>query len=152
MQWHAYVLNIGETDAPEGLKTALDNTVRLAGMYMDEFREGRSGREIGEKTITKATQAGLRAQLYTHAIGFFGHSAGTTIDTRPLRSVMEETPKIIEYPLHLNTCYAIEFSCTTAVPEWKGADVVISYEENASFTERGCKFIDGNQTELIIIR
>ncbi len=152
MQWHAYVLNIGEDDAPDGLKKALNNAVDLAGIYMDEFKEGRSGKQIADKTLEMAGKKGLRAQLYTHAIGFFGHSAGTTIDTRPPRAVMEETSKLIEYPLHPNTCYAIEFSCTSAVPEWKGTDVVISYEENASFTERGCRFIDGNQKELIIIR
>jgi hypothetical protein len=61
-------------------------------------------------------------------------------------------PKVMDYPLHLNTCYAIEFSATTAVPEWQGKDVVISYEENASLTKEGCRFIDGNQTKLILIK
>jgi Xaa-Pro aminopeptidase len=152
MQWHAYVLNIGETEAPAGLQKALDNAVKLAGIFMGEFKEGLTGHQISANTLAKASSAGLRAQLYTHPIGFFGHSAGLTVDSRPLRSMPEETSRVMEYPLYLNNCYAIEFSNTTAVPEWKGKDVLISYEENASFTKDGCRFIDGNQTRLILIK
>lgn len=152
MQWHAYVLNTGETDAPDGLKTALENAVRLAEVYMGEYQEGRSGHQIAANTMDRASSEGLRAQLYSHPIGFFGHSAGTTVDNRPVRSAPEEMPLVMTYPLHLNTCYAIEFCATTAVPEWEGTDIVISYEENAYFTGKGCRFIDGNQTRLILIK
>jgi Xaa-Pro aminopeptidase/lysophospholipase L1-like esterase len=152
MQWHAYVLNEGESDVPAGLQTALDNAVQLAEIYMGEFREGLSGHQIAANTMAKSEKAGLRTNLYSHPIGFFGHSAGTTIDTRPVRSAPEEMPKVMEYPLHLNTCYAIEFGVTTAVPEWEGKDVTISYEETAAFTKEGCRFIDGNQTKIIIIK
>jgi len=152
MQWHAYVLNIGESDAPEGLKIALGNAVRLAEVFMGEFKEGKSGHEIAASTLKRASNEGLRAQLYTHPIGFFGHSAGMSVDTRPAKSAPEEMPEVMKYPLFLNTCYAIEFSATTAVREWDGVDVVISFEENAAMTNEGCKFIDGNQTKLILIK
>ncbi len=152
MQWHAYVLNIGEQDAPEGIKKALGNAVRLAEVYMGEYQEGRSGKQIGATTLAKASAEGLRAQLYSHPIGFFGHSAGLTVDTRPVKSAPEEMPEVMKYPLHPNTVYAIEFSATTAVPEWKGMDVVISSEENAAFTKEGCRFVDGHQTKLILIK
>jgi hypothetical protein len=52
----------------------------------------------------------------------------------------------------LNTAYAIEFSSTTAVPEWGNQDVWIGYEEDALFTEAGCRFIDGRQTKFYLIR
>lgn len=44
------------------------------------------------------------------------------------------------------------FSGTTSVPEWDGQDVSISYEENAAYRADGCRFLDGRQTELILIR
>jgi Xaa-Pro aminopeptidase len=152
MQWHAYVLNEGETEAPAGLRKALDNAVQLAGILMHEFKEGLNGYQIADHTMKKAEAAGLRANLYSHPVGFFGHSAGISIDTRPVNLMPEEMPKVMDFPLHLNTCYAVEFSNTTAVPEWNGKDVQIGYEETASFTDRGCRFIDGNQTELILIK
>ena len=152
MQWHAYVLNLNEVAVPAGLQKALDNTVALAGIYMAEYREGKTGYEIAESTMAKAAAAGLKGQLYSHPIGFFGHSAGMTVDTRPAGSVPEEMPRVMNYPLYPNTCYAIEFSCTSPVPEWKGTEVVISYEENACYTREGCRFIDGNQTKIILIK
>ncbi|MCX6223174.1 MAG: M24 family metallopeptidase, partial [Bacteroidia bacterium] len=152
MQWHAYVCLPDEQDAPEGLKNALAQAVRLADVFMGEFREGLTGRQIADNTIQKATAEGLRPRLYSHPIGYYGHDAGTAIDNRPLNSVPEEMPRVMEYPLHLNTVYAIEFSSTTAVPEWNNKDVVISYEEQGVFTKDGCRWVDGNQTKLYLIR
>lgn len=151
MQWHAYVLLPGEQDAPEGLKQALARAVRLAEVFMGEFREGLNGHQIAARTTEKATAEGLRPQIYSHPIGYYGHDAGTAIDTRPLNSMPEEMAAVMEYPLHLNTVYAIEFSSTTSVPEWNNKDVVISYEEQGVFTKNGCRWVDGNQTRFYLI-
>ncbi|MFA6128692.1 MAG: M24 family metallopeptidase [Bacteroidales bacterium] len=152
MQWHAYVCLPGEKDAPEGLKLALVRAVRTADVFMGEFKEGRSGQEITELTVQKATNEGLRARIYSHPIGYYGHDAGTTMDSRPLNAVYEEMPAVLQYPLHLNTIYAIEFSSTTAVPEWDNKEVTISYEEQGVFIKDGCRWVDGNQTALYLIR
>jgi Xaa-Pro aminopeptidase len=152
MQWHAYVCLPGEQDAPADLKTALARAVRLADVFMGEFREGLNGHQIAANTLEKANAEGLRAQLYSHPIGYYGHDAGTSIDSRPLNSVPEEMREVMNHPLHLNTVYAIEFSSTTAVPEWNGKDVVISYEEQGVFTEEGCRWVDGNQVRFYLIR
>ncbi|MFA5815876.1 MAG: M24 family metallopeptidase [Bacteroidales bacterium] len=109
MQWHAYVCLPGEQDAPEGLKNALARAVRLADVFMGEFKEGLTGHQIAANTIQKATAEGLRPRLYSHPIGYYSHDTGT----------------------------AIEFSSTTAVPEWNNKDVVISYEEEGVFTREG---------------
>ena len=152
MQWHAYVCHIGEEDAPAGLKEALANAVQFADLYMDEFKEGLSGKKIAANSIRKAEAAGLKAIIYSHPIGYWGHNAGCTIDTRPFDSQPPGADKVMEYPLYPNTVYAIEFGCTTTVPEWNGKDVYISYEEQGVFTKNGCNWVDGNQTEFYIIR
>lgn len=51
MQWQAYVCRIGEKDAPEGLKKALDRANRVGEIFMNEFRFGRSGQEITDSAI-----------------------------------------------------------------------------------------------------
>jgi hypothetical protein len=38
------------------------------------------------------------------------------------------------------------------VPEWDNQDVRIGYEEDAVFTAEGCRFIDGHQTKLLLIK
>lgn len=152
MQWHAYVLREGEEDAPQGLKQALARAVAVAEIFMDEFKTGRTGYEIETSAMSKAGAAGLRPLIYSHPIGYFGHSAGCIMEARPPEKAPEGTRAQMDYPLYPDTCYAIEFSSTTSVPEWEGEDVVISYEETGVYTSQGCRFLDGHQTSFYLIR
>ncbi len=152
MQWHAYVLREGEADAPQGLKNALSRAVTVADILRGEFRTGRTGFEIQASAMAKAAAAGLRPLLYSHPLGFHGHAAGCVMEARPADQAPEGSRVQMDYPLFPDTVYAIEFSATTSVPDWDGQDVAVSYEETAAFTAEGCRFLDGHQTELILIR
>ncbi len=152
MQLHAYVCRTGEADAPEGLKLALARANQVAEIFMGEFRVGRSGNEVTDGTMEKATASGLRPLIYTHPLGVHGHAAGVSMDARPVDRAPEGIRLEMEYTLHPNTAYSIEFSSTTSVPEWEGQDVRIGYEEDAVFTEEGCRFIDGHQTRFYLIK
>jgi Xaa-Pro aminopeptidase len=152
MQWHAYVCRIGEKDAPDGLKEALRRANRVAEIFMAEFRFGRTGNTITDSAMAKAEAEGLRPLIYSHPLGVHGHAAGCQMDARPLERAPEGVRIEMDYPLFYNTVYAIEFSSTTSVPEWGGQDVRIGYEEDGVFTRDGCRFIDGHQTEYLLIR
>lgn len=152
MQWHAYVLREGESDAPAGLKNALARAVGVSEIFRGEFQAGRTGYEIETSTMSKAGAAGLRPLIYSHPIGYYGHSAGCIMEARPPEEAPEGTRAQMDYPLYPDTCYALEFSSTTSVPEWDGQDIVISYEETVAFTAQGCRFLDGHQTEFYLIR
>ncbi len=152
MQWHAYVLREGESEAPAGLKSALARAVAVSEVFRGEFQAGRTGYEIETSTMSKAGAAGLRPLIYSHPIGSYGHSAGCIMEARPPEEAPEGTRAQMDYPLYPDTCYALEFSSTTSVPEWGGQDIVISYEETVAFTAQGCRFLDGHQTEFYLIR
>jgi Xaa-Pro aminopeptidase len=152
MQLHAYVCRTGEDEAPEGLKLALARANQVAEIFMGEFRVGRSGNEVTDSTMEKATAAGLRPLIYTHPLGVHGHAAGVSMDARPVERAPEGIRVEMEYTLYPDTAYSIEFSSTTSVPEWDGKDVRIGYEEDAVFTEEGCRFIDGHQTKFYLIK
>jgi len=152
MQWQAYVCRIGEEDAPAGLKKALDRALKVADIFMNEFKQGRTGNEITDSAMKKATEAGLRPLIYSHPLGFHGHAAGCSMDARDPDKAPEGIRIEMEYPLHYNTCYAIEFSSATSVPEWDGQDVRIGFEEDGFFTENGCHFIDGCQKKILLIK
>jgi Xaa-Pro aminopeptidase len=152
MQWSAYVLATGETDAPQGLKEALANANRVADILMAEFREGRTGNEIVDAAMKKGEAEGLRPLIYTHPIGVYGHAAGPPIDARAAESAPEGSRRRGEYPLHLNTMFSIEFSATAKVPEWDNQDVRIGFEDDAIFSSQGCRFVDGRQRTLLLIR
>jgi len=152
MQWQAYVCKTGEDDAPEGIKKALDRALKVADIFMNEFRVGRTGNEITDTAMKKAAEAGLRPLIYSHPLGFHGHAAGCSMDARDPESAPEGIRTEMEYTLHYNTCYAIEFSSITSVPEWGGQDVRIGFEEDGVFTKDGCHFIDGCQKKILIIK
>lgn len=152
MQLQAYVCRIGENDAPDGLKEALRQTIEVGTIFRSEFQAGRSGNAVVQAAMDKATAKGLRPLIYSHPVGFHGHAAGPPMDARPLGNVPEGNSARGEYPLYLNTCYAIEYSCTTSVPEWDGQDVRIGFEETAAFTIDGCDFVDGSQKKYFLIK
>jgi len=145
----AYICKKGEEDAPQGLKQGLKNANRLQDIFMNEFKEGRSGYDIAHTATEKAKAEGLIPSIYSHPIGFHGHGAGTTLGsysrgvTRSVRA---------DYPVVLNTCYSIELNNGYNVPEWGNEEVKFYCEEDAMFTEDGCKFIDGRQTKLYLIK
>ena len=152
MQLQAYVCKIGETDAPEGLKEALRRANRVADIFMGEFKTGRTGNDIVASAMKMGEAEGLRPLIYSHPLGVHGHGAGCTADARPPEAAPEDIKERGEYPLYPDTVYAIEFSSTTAVPEWDNQDVRIGYEETGVYTEAGCKFVDGRQTKFYLIR
>jgi len=148
-QQNAYVCRIGEKDAPEGLKEALRRANRLQDIVMAEHRAGRTGNEVLRSSLAKAKSEGLDPSVYCHPLGVHGHAAGFVVG---LWNRQDGVPVRGDYPLYPNTCYAIEMNNVYPVPEWDDLEVRIGLEEGGVFTEGGCRFIDGRQTRLFLIK
>ena len=82
------------------------------------------------------------------SLGSYGHGAGTTIGRTERQ---DGVPIMGDYPLHYNTCYSVEVSSTTQIPEWDGGELTIGPEDNAAFTEKGIWFLDGRQENFYLI-
>ena len=145
----AYVCRLGEKDAPEGIKNALRRAHRVQEIYMSEFKEGRTGNEVLKSALAKARAEGLNPRIYSHPIGSYGHGAGTTIGRTERQ---DGVPVMGDYPLHYNTCYSVEVSSTTKIPEWDGGELTIGPEDNAAFTRKGIWFLDGRQENFYLVR
>ena len=148
-QQHAYVLRFGESEPPAGLRAGLAAGNRLQDILTAEFRTGRSGNGILRAARERALAEGLRPSIYTHPLGFHGHGAGPTIG---LWDRQEGVPGRGDYPLYPSTVHSIELNVTVAVPEWGGQDVRIMLEEDALFDGEAVRYLDGRQTELLLIR
>jgi len=74
------------------------------------------------------------------------------MDARPPERAPEGVKARGEYPLYPNTVYAIEYSCTSSIPEWDNQDVRIGFEETGVFTKDGGKFLDGHQIRFYLIK
>ena len=75
----AYVLKPEEKKAPDFLINGLKDGNRVQDFLTQNMITGRTGNEILAKSLADAKAVGLRPAIYTHPVGLYGHSAGTTI-------------------------------------------------------------------------
>lgn len=143
-----YVLRLGEEQAPEGLRRALEAGNRWQDLLTAEFVNGRTGNEILEAARQAAEQAGLAASVYTHPLGFFGHAPGPTIG---MWDNQGPTPVRGEWKLSPNTCYAIEGNVKVRVPEWDDEWVQIKLEQSAVFDGKRVIYLAGRQTRWHLV-
>ena len=112
------------------------------------FAEGRSGNEILAAALAAARADGIEATIYTHPIGFHGHGAGPTIG---LWDQQGGVPGRGDYPLFPHTAHSIELNAAVTIPEWGGQRIRIMLEEDAYFDGETTWYLDGRQTELLLI-
>ncbi|QXP52706.1 M24 family metallopeptidase [Cellulophaga sp. HaHa_2_1] len=145
----AYVLRSEEKDAPKFLVEGLKEGNSVQDFLTNNMIAGRTGNEILAKSLREAKVAGLRPSIYTHPLGLYGHSAGTTIGMWDAQDgVMKDDGD--KYPLNKNTVYAIELNTTITIPEWN-RDIRIMLEEAGFYGENGFRYVNGRQTELLLI-
>ncbi|MDP6992510.1 MAG: M24 family metallopeptidase, partial [Candidatus Marinimicrobia bacterium] len=146
-QQHAYVLMPGEDTVPNELAKALATGNRLQDILTDQFETGKTGNEMLHAALTQAKEEGIKPQIYTHPIGYYGHGSGPTIG---MWDKQEGVPVNGDYPLYANTAYSIELNAKVFIPSWN-KEVAIMLEEDAFFDGKSCQYIDPRQTEMIII-
>jgi len=145
----AYVLKPEEIAAPQFLVNGLKQGNKLQDFLTSNMIKGRSGNEILKKSLDEAKAVGLRPSIYTHPLGTYGHSAGTTIGMWDAQGgVMRDDGE--NYGLNPNTVYAIELNTTINIPEWN-RDIRIMLEEAGFYGEDGFRYVNGRQTELLLI-
>jgi len=149
IQQVAYVLREGESDAPRGLRDALAKANRLQDILTGEFREGQTGNQVLASALAKAKGEGLTPTIYSHPLNYHGHGAGPRIG---LPDMQGGVPGSGDYPLYFDTCYAIELNVRVRIPEWDNQEIVMALEEDAAFTSRGTRFLDGRQTQYHLIQ
>lgn len=145
----AYVLKMGETDVPQGLKDAFAVGNRWQDILTDNFVTGLTGNEILANTIKDSEAAGIISSTYTHPLGFVGHASGPTIG---MWDNQGPTPIQGDWKLYPNTAYAIEGNISTQVPEWDDQWVQIKLEQSAVFDGETVWYLAGRQTQWHVIK
>ncbi len=143
----AYVLKTNETAAPDYLQAALLEGNRVQDLFTQAFKKGRTGNETLALALEAGKKAGYRPQIYTHPLGSYGHSAGTTFG---MWDAQEGVPGSGDWPLHENTVYAIELNTKVYLEAWK-KDVRVMLEEAGYFGPEGFSYVNKRQTNLHLI-
>lgn len=144
-----YVLRLGETDVPEGLKKAFAIGNRWQDLLTGAFATGRSGNEVLAAAKAASEKEGIRASIYTHPLGFFGHAPGPTVG---MWDNQGPTPVYGDWKIRANTAYAIEGNVKVAVPEWNGQLVQIKMEQSAVFDGKTVQYLAGRQTAFHVVK
>jgi Xaa-Pro aminopeptidase len=135
-QHMGYVLREGETEAPAGLRAALDRAKRLQDIVMEELEPGRTGNEVLAASLERMRSEGIDGSVYSHPIGDHGHGAGPLIG---LWDRQDGVPGRGEVPVRPNTWFSIELQATSPVPEWDGQAVRMAMEEDARVDGEGAR-------------
>jgi hypothetical protein len=143
----AYVLKSTETEAPDFLVEALKKGNRVQDIFTSNFKTGKTGNTILMESLEQAKNEGLRPAIYTHPLGSYGHSSGTTLG---MWDAQDGVPVNGDYPLHENTVYAIELNTTVNIPEWQ-RDIRIMLEEAGFWGPNGFRYVNGRQTKLLTV-
>ena len=144
----AYVLRKDESVAPKELNDALKIGNNLQDILTNEFVTGRTGNEILKLALSKARSSGIKPQIYTHPIGYYGHGSGPTIG---MWDKQNGVPVNGDYPLYPNTAFSIELNAKVFIKSWN-KEIAIMLEEDAFFNGIETTYIDPRQTELILIK
>ena len=143
----AYVLKPGETNAPDFLIKAFKEGTRIQDIFTNNFKQGLTGNEILKRSLEQGKSEGLRPSIYTHPLGTYGHSAGTTIG---MWDSQGGVPFTGDYPLQYTTAYAIELNTTVYIEEWE-KDIRIMLEVPGFFGENGFRYINGRLKEFLLV-
>jgi hypothetical protein len=95
-----------------------------------------------------AAAQGIDADVYSHPVGVHGHGAGPAIGQWDQQGGV---PGAGDYPVHPDTVYALELAVHCPVLEWGGQCVRMALEEGIAVTADGIDYLDGRQTELILV-
>ena len=143
-QQHAYVLKKTESEVPAFLKEAFKKGNRVQDILTNNMSLGITGNEILKASLIQGRKEGLRPSIYTHPLGKYGHSAGTTIG---MWDSQNGVPFNGDYALHKNTLYAIELNTTVAIKEWN-KDIRIMLEEAGFFGDGVFEYVNKRQVAI----
>ncbi len=145
----AYVLRPGESDAPAGLKQALQNTNTLQdALMLRHSRPGLTGGAVFRATMLEMKEKGIEAMVYSHPIGTQGHGLGAGID---FRAANRSDTTALNSRLRLGSYISIELNTGTPVPEWGGKKVFVMMEDDAHLTPDGFRFFRPRQEQFYLI-
>jgi hypothetical protein len=63
----------------------------------------------------------------------------------------ERCPGRGDVPLDYGNAFTMELSVAAPVPEWDGADLRLSVEEDVVFTRSGCAVVGPRQTDFAVL-
>ena len=159
-----YVLKPGESELPQDIQKAWQDTLKIADLYASKMIPGAIGHAIWDSLAAETKRrdyvvaypdSGGRAATNTQPeIGIYGHSVGNVAHDIGAR-VADDLPFAygdrVDFPLVQGEWASIEFHVSTRIPEWGGKTWYARFEENVQIGPHGAQFLIPRQEKLLVI-
>lgn len=148
----AYVLPPGasEHDIPQGFRDGLQKGNRLQDLVTAAMKLELTGNEILRDALASMREENITGRVYCHAIGDWGHSAGTVIG---MTNLQDSVPVLGDLSLLKDSYYSIELLVEHWVPE-RNETFEFPLEEDVFWDEEseGWKWVYRRQEKFHLIR
>lgn len=144
----AYVKKNSQNDIPHFLKELMKTGNDVQNILSEEFKIGLTGNEILKNTLKKCEENKIKAQIYSHPVGFYGHGAGPAIG---MYDNQKKVPVKGEIKIENNTCYAMELNASKRIPEWNNEEYYAFLEQTIGIIDDEVVYFDGRQKKIILI-
>ena len=155
----AYVLKEGEVEAPEGLRHAFDQALKVRDVMKATIKPAPTAQIALDRTVAAIEAAGFAMIPFNqptadptvtdvvigpHSVGNWGHGLGP--------SLAFFNPTRLTYELRPGTLISVELFAYTANPDWGGKKVRIPLEDDAVVTDRGVEWLYPANRRILLIR
>ena len=144
----AYVGKNCQNRVPEFLNNLMKAGNKVQDILARNIKVGLSGNQILNKTLEECASINLKAQIYSHPIGLYGHGAGPAIG---MFDNQKNVPVKGELKINDYTCYAMELNASKKIPEWGDREYFIFLEQTVGIKNNEVIYFDGRQEEIIFI-
>jgi hypothetical protein len=130
----------------------LDELMKLGNKVQDILAEnikvGLSGNQVLKSTLKECKNMDLKAKIYSHPIGLYGHGVGPVIG---MFDNQKNVPVKGDFKINDDTCYAMELNASKKISEWGDKEYFIFLEQTVGITNNRVVYFDGRQEEIIFI-
>lgn len=143
----AYVLTGNDDLILKELNDGLKENNRFQDIVVDLLKVGKSGNEVFLEALNQAKEEGIKAMLYSHPLGGFGHGAGPTIGL-----FNDQKPQPIKGDLLINdnTGYALELNTKRYISSY-ALDTFFFTEESILLKDNEVIYLGKGRDKLILI-
>lgn len=143
----AYVLSGDDDLVLKELEAGLKENNHFQDIVVDLLKVNKTGNEVFINALKQAQDQGMKAMLYSHPIGGFGHGAGPTIG---LFSNQNPQPIAGELVISDNTAYALELNTKRALTNYE-KEVFFFTEESILLKDNQVTYLGKGRDKLILI-
>lgn len=123
---------------PKSFEQGFKEALKVQSLICELLNKRNCGNEVLKEVLNRTNKLDIKAQVYTHPLGFHGHGAGSAVGRY---HSLGKSIKQGEYNIFYPSTYAIESNSSKEIPEWNNQLVYFFTEEDYWLDENSSCFL-----------